>query len=75
MPSAGGGLSASRIWALIGRAASDARFDLVELGNPPQRLGGDWRAGGVTEVKELASGMRPKGELHRPRPAAPRPTP
>src|ERR1700756_1715273 len=36
--------------ALMGRAAVDARLDLVEFGDPPQRLGGDRGAGGVVEI-------------------------
>ena len=59
----------------IGRAAADARLDLIEFGDPLQRLGGNWRRGGMVEVKELAPDMRPaEGELdraRRPRPAQP----
>src|SRR5215471_14018060 len=45
--------------ALAGWAAADEGFDLVELGDPPQRFGGDRRTSGVVEVKELAADMRP----------------
>src|SRR6266446_5334806 len=51
---------------VIGRAAADARLDLVEFGDPPQRLGGDRRAGRMVEVEELAPDMSPaEGKFDR----------
>jgi hypothetical protein len=50
--------------SVIGQATVDARLDVVELGDPAQRLGRDRRAGGMVEVKELAPDMGPaEGEL------------
>src|SRR3974390_3781844 len=67
MASTRGRLSASGVrGARAGGAAADARLDLVEFGDSPQRLGGDRRAGGMVEIKKLAPDMRPaEGELHR----------
>src|SRR5215831_11352335 len=58
-------LGLADLGALIGRTAANARLDLVEFGDPPQRLGGNRRAGGMMEIEELAPGMRPaEGELY-----------
>jgi hypothetical protein len=57
---------------LLGWTAADARLDLVELGNPPQRLGRDRRAGGMVEIEELAADMGPaEGKFDRPSPLKP----
>jgi len=45
--------------ALIGAPAADLGFDLVELRDPPQGLGGDWCRCCFCQVEELSPAVRP----------------
>jgi len=44
-----------------GGLAADSGLDRIELGNPPQRLGRDGRAGRLVDLVEPAPRMRPAG--------------
>src|ERR1700687_3327561 len=54
---------ARRRQALLWRLAAKLRLDGEQFGDPLQRRLGDRRLGGGMHLVELASGMRPAGDL------------